>query len=52
MPIGFLATRGDQITFIATTKPSVINAAFEKIPDLVGRFMDRKKMEKEEAVAN
>jgi len=45
-PIGFLATRQDQLTFIPTRNPKGISAMFEKLPDLLGKFMDQKAKEK------
>ena len=45
-PIGFLATRQDQLTFIPTRNNKGISAMFEKLPDLLGRFMDQKAKEK------
>ena len=42
-PIGFLATRGDQISFIPTRNSKGISAAFEKLPDLLGRVLDERK---------
>ena len=48
-PIGFLATRGDQISFIATRTSKGLSSVFEKVPDLLEKMMDKKKMEKAEA---
>jgi uncharacterized spore protein YtfJ len=42
-PIGFLATRGDQISFISTRNSKGISAAFEKLPDLLGKVLDERK---------
>jgi len=39
-PIGFLTTRGDQISFISTKSNKGIAAAFEKVPDLIGKFLE------------
>jgi uncharacterized spore protein YtfJ len=50
-PIGFLATRGDQISFIPTTASKGLGAAFEKIPDLLEKFIEKKKQQKEEVPA-
>ena len=50
-PIGFLVTRGDQISFIPTRINKGMSAVFEKVPDLLEKFLDKKKMAKEEAVA-
>ena len=48
-PIGFLVTKGDEISFIGVSKSSKgIAAAFEKIPDLVEKMIN-KKDEKETA---
>lgn len=48
-PIGFLATRGDQISFISTRSSKGLSAAFEKLPDVVEKMFDRKKEQKAEA---
>jgi len=50
-PIGFLVTRGDQISFIQTKTSKGLSAAFEKVPDLLEKMFDKKKKEKEEAFA-
>jgi len=50
-PIGFLATRGDQISFIQTRSSKGLSAAFEKVPDLLEKMLDRKKAEKADAMA-
>ncbi len=49
-PIGFLTTRGDQISFIPTRTSKGLAAAFEKVPDLLEKMMDKKKTEKAEVV--
>ena len=46
-PIGFLVTNGDQITFIASKSNKGIAAAFEKVPDLIEKFLDIKKNKEE-----
>jgi uncharacterized spore protein YtfJ len=51
-PIGFLATRGDQISFIPTATPKGLGAAFEKLPGLFEKYMDKKKQAKEETVSS
>ena len=51
MPIGFLATRGDQISFIPSTTTTGLSAAFEKLPGLFEKIIDKKKQQKEEVVA-
>lgn len=49
-PIGFLVSRGDQISFISTRTNKGLSAAFEKVPDLLERFM--KMREKKEEVVS
>jgi uncharacterized spore protein YtfJ len=46
-PIGFLVTKGDNISFLAAGKTHGLAAAFEKVPDLIEKIM--KSREKEEA---
>lgn len=48
-PIGFLTTRGDQISFIPTRTSKGLSAAFEKVPDLLEKMMDKKRTQKAEA---
>ena len=50
-PIGFLTTRGDQISFIPTRTNKGLSAAFEKVPDLLEKMLDKKKTQKAEATA-
>jgi uncharacterized spore protein YtfJ len=45
-PIGFLVTRGDQISFIPTRTSKGLSAVFEKVPDLMEKMMDKKRAEK------
>lgn len=49
-PIGFLVSRGDQISFISTKTNKGLAAALEKVPDLLDKFMDQQK-EKNEVTA-
>jgi uncharacterized spore protein YtfJ len=42
-PIGFLVTRGDQISFIPTHTSKGLGAAFERVPDLLEKYLERKK---------
>jgi uncharacterized spore protein YtfJ len=51
VPIGFLATRGDQISFISTHTSKGLTAAFEKVPELMEKFFETKKPAKAEATA-
>lgn len=41
-PIGFLVARGDQINFISTKTNHGLAAAFEKVPDLLEKFMENR----------
>jgi len=50
-PIGFLATRNDQITFIPTHSSKGLSAAFEKLPDVLEKMFDKKKEQKAETTA-
>jgi uncharacterized spore protein YtfJ len=47
-PIGFLVTLNDQISFIPTRSSRGLSAAFEKVPDLLEKFLEKKKAEKKE----
>lgn len=48
-PMGFLATRGEQISFIPTRSNKGLSAIFEKVPDMLEKMMTKKK-EKEATV--
>ena len=37
-PIGFLATKGDEISFIEAGRSHGLSAAFEKVPDLIEKL--------------
>jgi uncharacterized spore protein YtfJ len=50
-PIGFLVTRGDLMSFIPTRNSRGLSAAFEKLPDLMEKMMDKKREQKAEPVA-
>ena len=50
-PIGFLTSRGEQISFISTRTNKGLSAVFEKVPDLLEKMMDKRKAEKAEAIA-
>jgi uncharacterized spore protein YtfJ len=41
-PIGFLVTRGDQISFINTYQSKGLSAAFEKVPELLMKLAGKK----------
>jgi uncharacterized spore protein YtfJ len=46
-PIGFLVTRGDQISFVKTTKSGGLAAAFERVPDIVDKMVNKRKQKAE-----
>lgn len=46
-PIGFLVTRGDQISFVSTHQSKGLSEIFEKVPDMLKKMMSRKKAEAE-----
>jgi len=48
VPLGFLTTRGDEISFIPSDKKTALSSLFEKVPDLVEKMADMKSKEKEE----
>jgi uncharacterized spore protein YtfJ len=41
-PIGFLVSRGEQISFISTNTNKGLTAAFEKVPELLEKYLDKK----------
>jgi uncharacterized spore protein YtfJ len=42
-PIGFLVTKDNEISFISTNQSKGLSAVFEKVPDLLEKFMTKKK---------
>jgi uncharacterized spore protein YtfJ len=44
-PMGFLATRGSEISFIPTRANRGISAIFEKVPDLIEKMTKKKETE-------
>jgi uncharacterized spore protein YtfJ len=42
-PIGFLVSRDDKISFVNTKSHSGLATAFEKVPDLIEKFMSTRK---------
>jgi uncharacterized spore protein YtfJ len=44
-PIGFLVTKGSEIQFINAKKSSGLSAAFERLPDLLEKYMERNNKE-------
>ncbi|MEO2052823.1 GerW family sporulation protein [Flagellimonas beolgyonensis] len=49
-PIGFLVTKKDEISFLEAGKAHGLAAAFEKVPDLIEKFVAERN-KKEEVVA-
>ena len=49
-PIGFLVSRGTEISFISTRTKGGLSSAFDKAPELLEKFLEQQKMKKEEAV--
>ena len=49
-PIGFLTTRGDQISFIQVNTKKGLSAVFEKVPDLLEKMLDKRRTKETEAV--
>lgn len=43
-PIGFLVSKGNDISFIATKTNSGLAAAFEKAPELIEKFLENRKL--------
>ena len=42
-PIGFLVTREDQISFVNSSKSGGLAAAFEKVPELIDKMVNKPK---------
>ena len=40
-PIGFLVSRGESITFVNTRTNTALAAAFEKVPELIEKYMEK-----------
>jgi len=49
-PMGFLVTKGADIQFIPTRSTKGIGAAFEKIPDLLDKYLDKNRKRETEKV--
>ena len=48
-PIGFLVTKGEEISFLEAGKAHGLAAAFEKVPELIEKYVDMKNRETEMA---
>lgn len=51
-PIGFLVTKGNEISFISTHRNSALSEVFEKVPDLIKKFVSKKEAAHTWAVLN
>jgi uncharacterized spore protein YtfJ len=52
-PLGFLVTKGEKVSFISTSQSRNLSGVFEKVPDMLLRFIElRKKRKKPGAEAN
>ncbi|WP_026898200.1 GerW family sporulation protein [Daejeonella oryzae] len=49
-PVGFLVSRGNDIQFIPTRSSKGLGAAFEKIPDLLEKYLGNNKKKETEKV--
>ena len=50
-PIGFLVSRGEQISFVSTKTNQGLSAAFEKVPDLLAKYLEKRDANPEPADA-
>ncbi len=48
-PMGFLVTKGEEIAFISSGKKSGLSSMFEKMPEVLEKFADKKKADKGKA---
>jgi uncharacterized spore protein YtfJ len=49
-PVGFLVTKENDIQFIPTRASKGLAAAFEKVPDLIDKFLEKNKKKEAETV--
>ncbi len=50
-PLGFLVTKGSEIQFISTRQAKGLSAAFEKLPDLLEKYLDKNGKKEEKTTA-
>ena len=50
-PIGFLVAKDDNISFVSTKANKGLAAAFEKVPDILGKFLESRKEQEANALA-
>ena len=48
-PIGFLVTKGQEISFLEAGKAHGLAAAFERVPELIEKYVDTRRKEAEMA---
>jgi len=41
-PVGFLVTKGDEIQFLAARSTKGLSAVFEKVPELIDKYLQQK----------
>lgn len=44
-PVGFLVTHGNEIQFISARTSKGLSAAFEKVPDLIDKYLEKSRKE-------
>jgi uncharacterized spore protein YtfJ len=47
VPLGFLASRGEELSFVAVDKKTALSSLFEKVPDLVEKVARMKNRDEE-----
>jgi len=47
-PIAFLVSKGDEISVLSLEKRKGLSAAFEKVPDLLGKFIESRTEKEDE----
>ena len=50
-PIGFLVTRGGEISFVSSRTSTGLSKAFERAPELIEKFLEQTKKEAAEPVS-
>lgn len=46
-PLGFLVTKGDEISFLEAGRAHGLAAAFEKVPELIDKYWETRRKEEE-----
>ncbi len=50
-PMGFLVSRGTEISFIPSKSSKGLSAAFERVPDLLEKYLEKREVKEPEPVA-